>query len=170
MTGFADTDIALSGTANATTAVVTGSGATYSVAVSGMTASGTVIATVPAGNAQDSAGNTNTNSTSTDNTVLFDFTPPTVTINQAVGQADPTGISSIDFTVTFSEPVTVFTNTDVTIGGTATGPITSVVNGSGANYTVTVSGMTGSGTVIASIPAGSFRRLQQRQPGQHQHG
>ena len=39
----------LSGTAGATTAIVTGSGTTYNVAVSGMTGSGTVIATIAAG-------------------------------------------------------------------------------------------------------------------------
>ena len=59
----------LSGTAGATTAVVTGSGTTYNVAVSGMTGSGTVIASIAAGKAHDSAGNANTASTSTDNTV-----------------------------------------------------------------------------------------------------
>ena len=85
---------------------VTGSGTTYNVAVSGMTGNGTVIATVAAGVAQDAAGNANTASTSTDNTVTYDVTPPTVTINQAAGQADPTNASPINFTVVFSEPVT----------------------------------------------------------------
>ena len=48
VTGFDETDVVLSGTAGATTAVVTGSGAEYDVAVSGMTVPGTVIVTVPA--------------------------------------------------------------------------------------------------------------------------
>jgi len=153
VTGFTNADVNLAGTATGTlTAVVTGSGTTYNVAVSGMTGSGTVIATVPAGGAIDSAGNGNTNSTSTDNIVTYDVTAPTVTINQAVGQADPTNASPIDFTVVFSEPVTGFTNADVTLTGTA-GAITAVVTGSGTTYNVAVSGMTTSGTVIASIPA-----------------
>ena len=39
--------------------------------------------------------------------VISDDAPaPTVTINQAVGQADPTNGSPINFTVVFSEPVT----------------------------------------------------------------
>ena len=153
VTGFTGADVALSGTAGATTAVVTGTGANYNVAVSGMTGSGTVIATVAAGNAQDAAGNGNANSTSTDNTVVYDVTVPTVTINQAVTQIDPTNASPIDFTVVFSEPVIGFTNTDVTLSGTA-GATTAVVTGSGTTYSVAVSGMTGSGTVIASVPAG----------------
>ena len=41
------------------TAVVTGSGTTYNVAVSGMTGTGTVIAAIPAGGVQDTAGNGN---------------------------------------------------------------------------------------------------------------
>jgi hypothetical protein len=63
--------VALGGTAGATTAVVTGSGTTYNVAVSGMTQSGTVTASIPAGAASDLAGNPSTASTSTDNTVTY---------------------------------------------------------------------------------------------------
>ena len=53
-------------------------------------------------------GNPNVASTSTDNTVTYDTTPPTVTINQATGQADPTSGTTVNFTVVFSEPVTGF--------------------------------------------------------------
>ena len=56
----------------------------------------------------DTAGNGNTASTSTDNTVTWDNVAPTVTINQAAGQADPTNATPINFTVVFSEPVTGF--------------------------------------------------------------
>ena len=60
--------------------MVTGTGTTYDVAVSGMTGSGTVIATVPGGNAQDAAGNGNAaRLLSIDNNVLFDAAAPTVT-------------------------------------------------------------------------------------------
>src|SRR5204862_6321059 len=90
VTGFTGSDVSLSGTAGATTPTVTGSGTTYNVAVSGMTSDGTVIATVPANGASDAAGNTNIGSTSTDNTVTYDNTKPSVSINQAAGQGDPT--------------------------------------------------------------------------------
>ena len=53
--------------------MVTGSGTTYNVAVSGMTGSGTVIANVLAGVATDAAGNPNLAATSTDNTVTFNI-------------------------------------------------------------------------------------------------
>ena len=83
-----------------------------------------------------------------------DTTPPTVTINQARAQADPTRTSPINFTVVFSEPVSGFGTGDVTVTGTAPGTKTATVTGSGTTYNVAVSGMTGSGTVIATIAAG----------------
>ena len=78
--------------------------------------------------------------------------PPTVTINQAASQPDPTSVSPINFTVVFSEAVTGFTNAGVNLTGTA-GATTKVVSGSGATYNVAVSGMTASGTVIATVSA-----------------
>ncbi|MFK3967151.1 putative Ig domain-containing protein [Ensifer adhaerens] len=80
-------------------------------------------------------------------------TKPTVTINQAGSQSDPSAKTSIAFDVVFSKPVTGFSAGDVQISGTA-GATTANVSGSGANYTVSVSGMTQAGTVMASIPAG----------------
>src|SRR5438477_7291682 len=79
--------------------------------------------------------------------------PPTVTINQAAGQADPTNSLPINFTAVFSKPVSGFTGAGVTISGTAGGTTTVTVTGGPSTYTVAVSGMTSSGTVIASIPA-----------------
>jgi hypothetical protein len=76
VTGFSGGDITLGGTAGATMAVVTGEGTTYSVTVSGMSAAGTVTAAIPADAATDAAGNGNTASTSTDNTVTFNSNPP----------------------------------------------------------------------------------------------
>ncbi|MBN2351249.1 MAG: chitobiase/beta-hexosaminidase C-terminal domain-containing protein, partial [Spirochaetales bacterium] len=151
---FASGGVNLSGTAGADTATVTGSGATYNVAVSGMTADGTVIASIAAGVAHDAAGNANAASTSTDNTVTYDGTPPSVTCNQAAGQADPTNSAPINFSVVFSEPVSDFATGDVTVTGTAGGTKTATVTGSGTTYNAAVSGMTGAGTVIVSLAAG----------------
>ena len=80
-------------------------------------------------------------------------TGPTVTINQAAAQPDPTNVSPINFTAVFSAPVTGFTTGDVALSGTA-GATTGTVTGGPTTYNVAVSGMTGSGTVIANIPAG----------------
>ena len=72
---FATGDVSLGGTAGATSAIVTGSGTTYNVAVSGMNVDGTVIASINAGSASDSLGNLNTASTSSDNQVTFNGDP-----------------------------------------------------------------------------------------------
>jgi hypothetical protein len=153
VTDFATSDVTPSGTAGATTATVTGSGTTYNVAVTGMTVSGTVIANIVAGVAHDAAGNANTAGTFTDNTVTYDITPLTVTINQAASQLDPTNNPPINFTVVFNKAITDFTTGDVTLGGTAL-PTTAAVTGSGTTYNVAVSGMATSGTVTATIAAG----------------
>ncbi|MBK6378921.1 MAG: hypothetical protein IPF72_03950 [Chitinophagaceae bacterium] len=153
VTGFATGDVTLAGTAGATTAVVTGGPTTYNVAVSGMTTCGTVIATIPAGVCQNASSQTNAASTSTDNTVTYNTAAPNVTINQAAAQTDPTSAGSINFTVVFDQPVSGFVNGDVTLSGTA-GATTSIVTGGPTTYNVAVSGMTGSGTVIATIAAG----------------
>jgi fimbrial isopeptide formation D2 family protein/uncharacterized repeat protein (TIGR01451 family) len=156
VTGFTGADVVLGGAAGATTAVVSGSGASYTVSVSGMTGDGAVIASIATGVVTDSAGNGNTASTSTDNGITYDATAPSVTIEQATGQADPANAGPILFEVTFSEPIdpASFTGAGVTLTGSA-GATTAVVSGSGASYTVSVSGMTGDGAVIASIAAGA---------------
>jgi uncharacterized membrane protein YgcG len=162
VTGFdSPGDVTLSGTALPTTAVITPVSTTeYTVSVSGMTASGLVIAAIPAGAATDGT-NLSVASTSTDDNVTYelpavDTTQPTVTINQGAAQTDPTSVSPIVFDVVFSEPVTGFDSpADVTLSGTAL-PTTAVITPvSTTEYTVSVSGMTASGLVIVAIPAGA---------------
>lgn len=157
VSGFNAADISLAGSTvgGALVANVTGSGATYTLAVTGMSGTGTLRASVVAGAAQDAAGNSSAASTSTDNTVAFDNARPTVTINQAAGQADPAATLPVNFSVVFSEPVTGFTASDISFAGsTGSGTLTASVTGSGALYTVAVSGLTGPGTIVASVPAG----------------
>ena len=157
MTNFTGSDVTLTGTAGATTAFVTGSGTTYNVAVSGMTQTGTVTATIAAGVALDTAGNSNVASTSTgnDNTVTYDNVPPTVTVSVPSTQPSPTAVSPVNFTVSFSESVVDFTAADVSFAGsTAPGTLKATVTGSGTTYNVAVQGMAGSGSVDLSIPGG----------------
>lgn len=156
VTGFEGADVALSGSAGATTASVTGSGSTYQVSVSGMTQPGDVVATIDAAAAEDATGNDSTASTSTDNTVTFDNGAPTVTINQASGQADPASAGPVLFDVEFSESVSGFESTDVQVSGTA-GATTVDVTGSGSTYQVKVSGMTQAGSVTAAIGPGAAK-------------
>jgi hypothetical protein len=156
VSGFTPADVTIAGTAGGTkTVTVTGGPSAYGVSVSGIT-DGTVTATIAAGAAQDEVGNGNTASSSTDNTVTFDAAAPTVTIDQAADQLDPTRTSPINFTVIFSEPVTDFTATDITVTGSAGGTKTVTVAGGPTDYSVAVSGIT-DGDVIATIAAGVAR-------------
>ena len=123
---------------------MTGSGTTYNVAVSNLLGSGLLQAAVIQNAAQDTAGNSNAASTSSDNTVLFDNIQPSVTIEQAAVQTDPTSTLPITFTVVFSEPVFGFANSDVSLTGSTANVSSASINvtGSGANYTVAVNNVT----------------------------
>src|SRR5205823_6080872 len=109
---------------------------------------------IPPGGTTNAAATTNTPTPSLHDALPIYPTPPTVTINQAAGQADPTSTAPITFTAVFSESVSGFTGSDVVIGGTAGGTKTVDVTGGPSTYTVAVSGLTTGGTVIATIPAG----------------
>ncbi len=143
VTGFTASDVQLGGTANPTTVNITGSGTTYDVAVSGMSGSGTVTATVIAGAAQDSAGNLNLASTSTDNTVTYDITAPAAPV--FTGIVNDTGSSSTDKVT--SDPSlmllgTAEANSTVTITRVGLGVIgTTVADGSG-NFSFDYTGTT----------------------------
>lgn len=90
-----------------------------------------------------------------------DTTSPTVTVNQAGDQPDPANNAPVLFTAVFSEPVTGFASDDILFAGsTAPGALSASVTGSGATYTIAVSGMTGSGNVVISIPASAAQDSQ----------
>lgn len=130
---------------------IQGSGAVYLVGITGMTSSGTVVVSVPAGQVGDLAGNLNAASTSTDNQVTYDGTVPTVTINQAATQVDPAVSEPVVFTVTYSEDVSGFDASDVLLSGTAGGSRTiTVVPVSAQVYRVEITNIT-SGTLIADV-------------------
>ena len=152
-----DIDLSASTAGGALVANVTGSGATYTVEVTGMTTGGTVVAAIPAGAADDENGRPTPASTSIDNTVTW--APPqltSVTINQGALQSDPTSASPIVFDVVFSRSVTLFDSSDIDLSAsTAGGTLLAGVSGSGTSYTVSVTGMTTGGTVVAAIPAGA---------------
>ncbi len=141
---------------------VTAGGQTLEATISGSAWSATVSASLADGTydvqarATDWAGNVGVDATS--NELIVDTMAPTVTINQAAGQLDPSTTSPIFFTVIFSEAVSDFSAEDVTVTGTAPGdPRATVtpVGSDGTTYTVAVGGIIGSGTVVAGILAGA---------------
>jgi hypothetical protein len=87
---------------------------------------------------------------------LSDATPPSVIVVQASGQLDPTNDAPVYFTATFSESVTGFTDGDVTVTGTAgatSATVVEVAPNNDTTFAVAVAGMTGAGTVVASVGA-----------------
>jgi len=95
VSGFIAGDVTITGTAGgARTVAVTGGPRTYNVTVSGMT-DGTVIATIAAGVARDAGDNANTASTSSDNQVTFDASPPTSEITAPANAATVIGTISV---------------------------------------------------------------------------
>ena len=158
VTGVASGNFSLttSGVSGASITGVGGSGATRTVTVNTGSGSGTIrldlSSTTPA--ITDFAGGNALTATYSSGTVLtVDKTAPTVTVNQAASQADPAYTNPIHFTVVFSEAVSGFANSDVTVGGTAGGSKTVTISGSGPTYDVAVDGVTTPGTVTASIAA-----------------
>ena len=91
-------------------------------------------------------------------TWVVDTAAPTVTIDQAGSQADPTTVSPVVFRAVFSENIAAgFTDGDVTLSGTAgatTAHVTEIAPFDGTTFSVAVDGMTGPGSVIATIAAG----------------
>jgi hypothetical protein len=143
VSGFDATDLTRGGTATGGSVAVTGSGAGYEIAVTNPgsnLSNGTISFTIAANKALDAAGNSNSASTSSDNTVGYDTVAPTVVSINRVG-VTPTNAASLSWTVTFSEPVTGVATSNFTLvaaGFTGT-PLITGLTGSGSVYTVTAS-------------------------------
>ncbi len=146
-----DFTLVLSG-ATGTIASVTGSGASYTVTVNGISGTGTLGLNLVDDDsiidlATNKLGGTGTgNGNFTGQVYAVDTVAPgVVSINRS--GTNPTNLASVQFAVTFSESVTGVDMGDFTLSlSGATGTIASVT-GSGASYTVTVNGISGTGTV-----------------------
>ncbi|NCP04703.1 MAG: lamin tail domain-containing protein, partial [Deltaproteobacteria bacterium] len=91
-----------------------------------------------------------------DETYTVDNLPPTVTVNQAVGQADPANAPPVKFTVQFSEPIDVstFTVSDITNNGKAPVITWSIVDsGDQTKFALSATAIAGNGFLIPSIAA-----------------
>jgi hypothetical protein len=135
---FATGDVTISGTAGATTGTVTGSGQDYDVAVNDMTQDGTVVASIASGVAHDAFGNANNAATTTDATVSYDATKPTIAA-RATADGSPYAAGSwtrYDVVVSFScadNPGGSGIATDTVAGQTVTAEgVTTSVNNTGA--------------------------------------
>ena len=156
ITGFATSDITIGGTAPRPTigSPTKGTGNSYTIpvtlAANGNNNNETIILSVSTNAVSDNAGNSNTAASSTFTSTLQ--AAPGVTIT-----APPTANAAYPLSITFTEPVTGFTASDLTVSnGTAT------LTGSGASYTATVT-PTADGTVTAHIAAGAATGVNTQQ-------
>ena len=137
VTGFEQSDISVG---NGSVTAFSGSDASYTATITPAT-SGTVTVNVPQNVAQDYAGNGNTPAEQF--SVQADLDRPSVVIT---GPSDVQS-GAFDITITFSESVTGFEQTDIKVdNGTAT-----AFSGAGAIYTATITPAT-SGIVTVDVP------------------
>ncbi|MGE3609640.1 MAG: fibronectin type III domain-containing protein [Bacteriovoracaceae bacterium] len=173
---FTTADISNSGTGGATALTWTlsdcGDHTNFKLVASAITGNGTIIPTLALNKVQDSAGNNNTASTATDNSVTYDTAGPSVTINQATTETvgtcsftapnDPTNATGFAFKVVFSEAVdaATFTTADITNNGTGGASVLtwSLSDcGDHTNFKLVASAITGDGTIIPSISASTVK-------------
>ena len=148
VSGFEQSDVSLTGTATASiTAWSANTDNTVFTATVTPTTSGTVTLNIAASVATDAANNPNTAATS--QTVNVDMNAPSVSVT--VPSGDQTG--AFDVTITFTEAVSDFEQSDLTLTGTATASITSWSTTDNITYTATITPTT-SGTVTFSVPSG----------------
>lgn len=145
---FGVEDLTISGISETPTVTISEitphNGTTFNIAVSGLAQSGMISVKLLKDVVFDLAYNGNLQSTSTDNSIEFDITDPTVTISTSV--SDPTNLSPIPISIEFSESVNGFDLADISVSnGTAEN-----FSGSGETYTLDVT-PTDDGLITISI-------------------
>jgi hypothetical protein len=151
----ADFSLATSGTSG-TISSVSGSGTTYTVTVTGISGTGTLGLnltdndTILDTDSHPLGGTGTGNGSFTGSTYTItassDTTAPSVS-SITTADTNPSSATSVRFTVTFSESVTGVDAADFTLATSGTAGTISSVSGSGTTYTVTVSGISGAGTL-----------------------
>jgi len=92
---------------------------------------------------------------------------PTVTLEQALGQDDPTNDSPIAFEATFSEPVAGFDADDVFVGGTGGTGVVTVATSDDVVFAIEVflaDNGSDDGTTVVSVAAGSCVSVSTGEP------
>ena len=143
---FEPADLTLSGTATASIAGWSATNDTVFTAAITPTTSGEVVVSVMAGVATDAASNNNT--ASDPQTVTVDIMPPEVSVSVPAGAQN----SAFNVVITFTEEVSDFEQTDLTLSGTATASITEWATTDDTVFTATITPTT-SGDVVVSVRA-----------------
>ncbi len=88
--------------------------------------------------------------------INIDGIKPIGTLDLALGQADTTNTSPINYTLKFTEPVTGLNIDDFSLSGSA-GANSISVSGSGTDYIISVSGMSSDGSIVLGHFAASVQ-------------
>src|SRR5205814_1669958 len=142
------------GSANATVGI-TGTGTTRTVTLSSIIGDGTLGISIASGTATDTAGNT-APAAGPSGTFTVDNTPPSVTISAPSTSVTASG--PITYTVTYADlhfNASTLSLSDITLNKTGSANGSLALSGSGTSYTVTISGVTGDGSLGISIAAGT---------------
>lgn len=151
----ADVTLNKTGTANGTVAVSGTGTATRTVTVSGVSGDGTLGITLAANTASNEKAQAPASAASA--TFTVDSLAPLASIS---GPSVPAvlggGADTVTYTVTYTGASTItLADADVTVVKTGTANANAAVSGSGDTRTVTLSGITGVGTVAISVAAGT---------------
>ena len=147
VSGFEQSDLTLSGTATATVTAWASTDDTVFTATITPTTEGDVVLSVAANVATDAANNNNTAAET--QTVTIDMTSPGVSLSVPADAQN----SAFDVTITFTESVSDFEQSDLTLSGTATATVTAWASTDDTVFTATLTPTT-SGTVVLSVAAG----------------
>ena len=166
VTGFASTDITLTGTAPLSGGVKNfaemTAGTTYTFNVT-PTDYGTILVDIPAGAARDAADPSLPSGAAPQFSMLYDNRAPLPTVTSV--QTDPTNSTTVSFAVNFTDPVTgtaetvhEFAATDITVGGDAnpSAGVQNFVKFNGSSYAFTATA-TADGIIEVDVPAGGAR-------------
>ena len=155
----ADFTLSTSGTTG-TIASISGSGASYTVTVNNVSGNGTLgLNLVSNDSIVDGNGNPVTGNF-TGQVYTIDTTPPTVTIGTP--SSSWTHGEPVSFTVTYADAnfnASTLAAANISLNNTGTANGTVSVSGSGTTCTLTISGITGDGTLGISIAAGTASDL-----------
>ena len=146
------------GTAAGTIAV-SGTGLTRTVTISSISGNGSLGISIAAGTASDLAGNL-APAAGPSTTFIVDNTAPTISLGAP--SATLTASGPVTYTVTYADAnfnTSTLVAGNITLNKTGTASGTVGVAGSGLTYTVTISSITGNGTLGVSIAAGTASDL-----------
>jgi gliding motility-associated-like protein len=159
VTGVDITDFGLTDPGiTANIASISGSGTTYTVTINNITGNGILVLTLNSSGTgiADLAGNSISGGFLSGQAYSIDQTAPTITIS-APSVAN-TVAGPVTYTITYADAnfnTSTLTAANVTLNTTGNAAGTIGVTGSGTTYTVTISGITGSGNMGISIAAGT---------------